>query len=346
VPQRGLTQFERTSTSDGEPVFAISMLVDFELADTDTAPLVFTVAESLAPFQEEVGHFRGQLFGWFAALTVVLLAAQALLMRVVLRPLRRVEREIREIEDGDRSSLGLGYPAELRGVTENLNALIAGERARLERYRDTLGNLAHSLKTPLAVMRASLEHEGPPDAGTLSPQVERMNEIVGYQLQRAAAWGGGATLGRAPIEVARVIRSIEEALQKVYAEKKVIFTGEVAAGARFYGEEGDLMELAGNLLDNAFKWCRGRVTLRAGPLTSAGQRRAGLVLVVEDDGRGIDEAQHERVLERGVRADERTPGHGIGLAVVHDIVRLHGGELAISRSDLGGARVEVRLPAG
>jgi two-component system sensor histidine kinase PhoQ len=346
VPERGLTQFERTSTSDGQAVFAISMLVDFELADTDTAPLVFTVAESLAPFQEEVGHFRGQLFGWFAALTVVLLAAQALLMRVVLRPLRRVEREIAEIEDGARTSLGRGYPAELRGVTENLNALIAGERGRLERYRDTLGNLAHSLKTPLAVMRASLEQQGQPDADALRPQVERMNEIVGYQLQRAAAWGGGATLGRAPIEVARVVRSIEEALQKVYADKKVQFTGQVAASARFYGDEGDLMELAGNLLDNAFKWCRSRVALHAAPLAAAGQRRAGLSLVVEDDGPGIDEAQRERVLERGVRADERTPGHGIGLAVVHDIVRLHGGDLAISRSELGGARVELRLPAG
>jgi len=345
LPEPGRTQFERTTTSDAEPVFAIAMLVDFQLNDAKTTPLVFTVAESLAPFLEEVGHFRSQLFGWFAVLTVVLLAAQAMLMRVVLRPLRRVEREIGEIEEGARSELGCGYPAELHGVTENLNALIAGERARLERYRNTLGNLAHSLKTPLAVMRSSLER-GDPDAETLRPQVERMSDIVGYQLQRAAAWGGGATLGRAPIEVARVIRSIVEALQKVYVDKHVVVTEQVAPGARFFGEEGDLMELTGNLLDNAFKWCRGRVVVRVAPLTSAGQRRAGLWLTVEDDGPGIDEAQRERVLERGVRADERTPGHGIGLAVVHDIVRLHGGELSITRSELGGARIELRLPAG
>jgi two-component system sensor histidine kinase PhoQ len=344
--ERGRAHFERTTTADGEPVFAITMLVDFDLGDDGSTPLVFSVAESLEPFEAEVGRFRGQLFGWFAALTVVLLAAQAVLLRALLRPLRRVEREIVEIEDGVRSELGGEYPTELRGVTKNLNDLIAGERARLERYRNTLGNLAHSLKTPLAVLRANLE-KGAPDRAALAPQVERMNDIVSYQLQRAAAWGGGATLGRAPIDVARVIPQITSALRKVYAHKPVQVTEEVAADACFFGEEGDLMEIAGNLLDNAFKWSRGRVSVRASSLDRGGaQRRRGLALVVEDDGPGIAEADRARVLERGVRVDESTPGHGIGLAVVHDLVRLHGGDVAITRSELGGTRVEVRLPPG
>jgi two-component system sensor histidine kinase PhoQ len=302
------------------------------------------VAESLAPFHEEVGHFRGRLFTWFALLTVLLLAAQALLMRALLRPLRRVEREIVEIEGGERSALGSGYPTELRGVTENLNALIASERARLDRYRRTLGNLAHSLKTPLAVMRASLARDG--DSSGLGTEVERMNDIVGYQLQRAAAWGGGATLGRAPVPVARVVGQLAGALQKVYADKRVELTAEVDAGTQFYGDEGDLMEIAGNLLDNAFKWCRARVRVHAAPLEDGDRRRAGLLFAVEDDGPGIDEQDRSRVLERGVRADERVPGYGIGLAVVHDVVQLHGGELLIAHSPLGGARVELRLPAG
>ena len=342
----GKARFERTSTTDEEAVFAITMLVDFDLGNDRSTALVFCVAESLEPFRSEVARFRGQLFGWFAALTVVLLATQAVLMRAVLRPLRRVEREIVEIEDGTRTELGGGYPTELHGVTKNLNELIAGERARLERYRNTLGNLAHSLKTPLAVMRTTLE-KGRADPTVLTPQVERMNEIVGYQLQRAAAWGGGATLGRAPIEVARVMPRITSALCKVYADKRVRLTEEIAPDARFYGDEGDLMEIAGNLLDNAFKWCRGRVRVGGSSLDGGGgQRRRGLVLVVEDDGPGIDDADRTRVLERGVRIDESAPGHGIGLAVVHDLVRLHGGELAITRSELGGTRVEVRLSAG
>ena len=340
----GRTAFERAATASGEPVFTMAMLVNFDLAGSQTTPLVFTAAESLAPYRSEIARFRRQLFGWFAALTVVLLGAQAALMRVLLQPLRRVEHEIAEVELGQRAELGRGYPAELRGVTANLNTLIAGDRARLDRYRHTLGNLAHSLKTPLAVMRSSLEQDA--DRALLGTQVERMNEIVGYQLQRAAAWGGGVTLGRAPIEVAAVVRKLVGALQKVYADKHVRYGEEIDASARFYGEEGDLMELAGNLLDNAFKWCNGRVTLRAAPLAEAATRRAGLQLIVEDDGPGIAQAQRERVLERGARADERTPGHGIGLAVVHDIVRLHGGALEIARSELGGARVEVRLPAG
>src|SRR5262249_48214330 len=117
---RGQTHFERTTTKEGERVFASTMLVDFDLGGTATAPLVFTVAESMLPYEEEVARFRGQLFGWFAALTAVLLGAQALLMRLLLKPLRRVEHEIVEIEDGVRSELGGGYPTELRGVATNL----------------------------------------------------------------------------------------------------------------------------------------------------------------------------------------------------------------------------------
>jgi two-component system, OmpR family, sensor histidine kinase PhoQ len=340
----GRSMFGRATTADGEAVFAISILVEFDVAGASARPLVFTVAETFAPFREDVARFRKQLLGWFGLLTVVLLGAQALLMRVLLRPLRRVEREIVEIESGARTELGRGYPTELRGVTENLNALLAGERARLERYRRTLGNLAHSLKTPLAVMRTALEGRARDD--TLVAQVERMNDIVGYQLQRAAAWGGGTTLGRAPIAAGEVVAQLADALRKVYADKAVQLTADVSPDARFYGEQGDLLELLGNLLDNAFKWCRSRVVLTVSPLAHSEGRRPGLVLVVDDDGPGVQEADRARVLERGVRADESTPGHGIGLAVVDDIARLHGGSVVIGRSPLGGARVEVRLPAG
>jgi two-component system sensor histidine kinase PhoQ len=342
--QPGRSTFARTETADGETVFATSILVEFDVAGASARPLVFTVAESFAPFRADVARFRSQLLGWFGLLTVVLLGAQALLMRVLLRPLRRVEREIGEIESGRRTELGGGYPTELKGVTENLNALLAGERARLERYRRTLGNLAHSLKTPLAVMRTALE--GRPRDDTLVTQVERMNDIVGYQLQRAAAWGGGTTLGRAPIAVGDVVAQLGDALRKVYADKSVQLATDVAPDARFYGEHGDLLELVGNLLDNAFKWCRGRVALTVRPLAQGDARRPGIVVIVEDDGPGIPEADRARVLGHGVRADESTPGHGIGLAVVDDIARLHGGSVAIDRSALGGARVEVRLPAG
>jgi two-component system sensor histidine kinase PhoQ len=337
----GESRFELVRTIDGEPVFAFAMRVDFD-AGASTQPLVFSVAEDLAPFEDEVGHFRGRLFGWFALLTIALLAVQGLVMRTLLQPLRRVEREIAEVEAGQRATLGGGYPTELRGVTENLNALIGSERGRLDRYRTTLGNLAHSLKTPLAVMRTTLQRDR--DASVLSDQVERMHEIVSYQLQRAAAWGGGTTLGSARKDVARVVAEVGDALKKVYAEKRVVFSADVAHEAHYQGEEGDLMEIVGNLLDNAFKWCRSRVVVHATPLQASGQRRQGLRLVVEDDGPGIDERDRARVLERGVRADERTPGHGIGLAVVADIVRLHGGELAIGRSRLGGASVELRIP--
>jgi two-component system sensor histidine kinase PhoQ len=224
-------------------------------------------------------------------------------------------------------------------VAGNLNALLLGERRRVSRYRDTLGNLAHSLKTPLAVMRSSLPLESP---GPLGAEIERMRGIIEHQLKRAAA-SGGALLGSAPVEVAAVAAELRLALLKVYAGKDLALELALAPGAQFIGDRGDLTELLGNLLDNACKWCNSRVRLSGGGDASAGPRER-LQLLVEDDGPGISAADRARVLERGVRADEKVPGHGLGLAMVQDTVELYGGRLEVDASPLGGARFTVRLP--
>jgi two-component system, OmpR family, sensor histidine kinase PhoQ len=169
-----------------------------------------------------------------------------------------------------------------------------------------------------------------------------MSGIIEHQLKRAAA-SGGALLGQAPIEVAALAGDLRAALLKVYADKDLSIELAVAPAAQFVGDRGDLTELLGNLLDNACKWCRGRVRLSAA-LDPAADPRQRLALVIEDDGPGISGADRERVLERGVRADEKVPGHGLGLAMVHDTVDLYGGTLAIDSSPLGGARFTVRLP--
>jgi two-component system sensor histidine kinase PhoQ len=247
-----------------------------------------------------------------------------------------MEREIHEVEEARRESLGGGYPRELAGVAGNLNALLIGERKRVARYRDTLGNLAHSLKTPLAVMRA----EGA--TGTVSAEIDRMSGIIDHQLKRAAA-SGGALLGQAPVEVAHVAAELRATLLRVYASKDLVIELAVAPGAQFIGDRGDLTELLGNLLDNACKWCRSRVRFSATIDESAGSRER-LCLVVEDDGPGISAHNRARVGQRGVRADEKVPGHGLGLAMVHDTVDLYGGRLTIEASALGGARFTLRLP--
>jgi two-component system sensor histidine kinase PhoQ len=314
--------------------------IQFEDDPSGARALTFSIAVSLSPFAERLWSFRQQLVGWFIGLMLLLLVTLAALLRWVLAPLRRMEREIHQVEEGRSDTLGAGYPRELFGVATNLNALLVGERKRVARYRDTLGNLAHSLKTPLAVMRSRLTGED--SARTVSAEIDRMSGIIEHQLKRAAA-SGGALLGQAPVEAAQVAAELRGALLRVYADKDLVIELAIAPGAQFVGDRGDLTELLGNLLDNACKWCRGRVRLTAGVDESGGPRER-LKLVVEDDGPGISAQDRDRVLGRGVRADEKVPGHGIGLAMVQDTVDLYGGRLAIDASPLGGARFSLSLP--
>ena len=330
-----------TYTTFGHDRVAIeSRAIQFADDPSGKRTLTFSVAVSLSPYEEELWRFRRELIGWFIGLMLVLLVTLAALLRWVLGPVRRLEREIHEVEEGRSETLGAGYPRELSGVATNLNALLVGERKRVARYRDTLGNLAHSLKTPLAVMRASLSGSAP--AGPVGAEIDRMTGIIEHQLKRAAA-SGGALLGQAPVEVAQVAAELRSTLLKVYAGKDLSLELAVAPATLFVGDRGDLTELIGNLLDNACKWCRGRVRLTAGSVESAGPRER-LNLVIEDDGPGISAADRARVLERGVRADQNVPGHGLGLAMVHDTVDLYGGQLSIDSSPLGGARFSLRLP--
>jgi two-component system sensor histidine kinase PhoQ len=307
--------------------------------------LTFSVAVSLTPYEEQLWLFRSRMLGWFSGLMLLLLVSLAALLRRVLAPLRRLEREIHEVEEGRSEKLGSGYPRELSGVARHLNALLVGERKRVARYRDTLGNLAHGLKTPLAVMRSTLSHDVGSDtaARTIGTEIDRMTDIIEHQLKRAAA-SGGALLGQAPVSVAAVAADLRSALLKVYSRKDLSIELGIPEGTHFIGDRGDFMELLGNLMDNACKWCRQKVRVLATLEEGAAEGRESLALVVEDDGPGIAEQNRAKVLERGVRTDEKVPGHGLGLAMVHDTVDLYGGKLIVDASPLGGARFSLRLP--
>jgi two-component system, OmpR family, sensor histidine kinase PhoQ len=337
-----LAHGERNTTyaSFGHDRVAIeSRAIQFEDDPKGQRTLTFSVAVSLTPYEEQLWRFRQELVGWFIGLMLLLLITLAALMQWVLAPLRRMEREIHEVEEGRSVALGGGYPRELSGVASNLNTLLVGERRRVARYRDTLGNLAHSLKTPLAVMRSSLPRDAP--GGPIGTEIDRMTDIIEHQLKRAAA--GGALLGQAPVDVAKVAAPLRAALLHVYADKDLSLELVIPATCQFIGDRGDLTELLGNLLDNACKWCRGRVRLTAGADGIAGGRQR-LLIEVEDDGPGISAQHRERVLQRGVRTDESVPGHGLGLAMVRDTVDLYGGSVSIDSSPLGGARFTLRLP--
>jgi two-component system, OmpR family, sensor histidine kinase PhoQ len=319
--------------------------ISFEDDPTRAHPLTFSVAVSLTPYEDQLWLFRSRMLGWFSGLMLLLLLSLAGLLRRVLAPLRRLEREIHEVEEGRSEMLGSGYPRELSGVARHLNALLLGERKRVSRYRDTLGNLAHGLKTPLAVMRAALSHDGGSGAAarTIGTEIDRMAGIIEHQLKRAAA-SGGALLGQAPVPVAAVAADLRAALLRVYSRKDLSIELAIPPESHFIGDRGDFMELLGNLLDNACKWCREKVRVSVTVENGGAGGRENLTLTVEDDGPGIAEDDRAKVLQRGVRTDENVPGHGLGLAMVHDTVDLYGGRLTVDASPLGGARFSLRLP--
>ena len=342
----GERRFGELRAADGTEVLALSRGIEWEFDNRRTRSFVYSVAESREPYYAQLNRFRVQLFGWFSVLMLLLLGALAMLLRRLLAPLRRVEREIEAVEAGQMTELGTGYPRELLGITTNLNALLRSERDRMARYRNTLGNLAHSFKTPLAVMRNLLSDAtvaALPAARQLDEQVGRMDDIVRYQLNRAAA-AGGTGLGAAPVDVRAALDSLRGALLKVYMDRGIACELVVDEGCLYFGDREDLTEMAGNLVDNAFKWARTTVRITARRLAAAATRRDGLLLLVEDDGPGIPAAERAHVLDRGARLDERVSGQGIGLSVVREVTSLNGGTMTISESSLGGARIEIRLP--
>jgi two-component system sensor histidine kinase PhoQ len=343
-PQSGVRLFRSEALEDGTPLLTLTLAVQWEFPNGELRPFVFKVAESLDSFNAQVAQFRRQLFGWFAAIAMIMLLSISFMLRRLLRPLRQIENEIGEVEQGRRTSLSDQFPTELTGVARNMNVLIDSERARSERYRVTLDNLAHSLKTPLAAMRALLnQNKSGGFAERFNEQIDRMDEIVRYQLRKPAAQQiDNLTLSLIPVE-AEVTRLVG-GLKKVYHDKGPVIETDISSGMQFRGDTGDLLEIVGNLLDNACKWCQSRVRLTARPAAGA-QSGGGMLLVVADDGPGIPADAVESLLQRGTRLDESTPGHGIGLAVVKELAESYGGTLEIDRSEMGGAEFRVTIPS-
>lgn len=336
--------FTRQPSASAGDLFVLSFGSAWEL-DKRSLQFTFSVSEDPSAYAAQVSRFRRGLWGWFAALAVGLLVAQGLVLRWGLSPLRRVERDLSAVESGRQEALTGTYPRELRGLTDNLNALVKTERARLTRYRDALADLAHSLKTPLAVLRgAGQQHSSSQSLEqVVKEQTERMGQIVDYQLQRAAT--SGRTTLMTPVTIAPLLQRILNTLGKVYAERRLKLSLEVDADVQFRADEADLMELSGNLLDNACKWAKHQVKVSA-HITTLGADQT-LVLSIEDDGPGIAPDQRLAVLARGVRIDSSVPGQGIGLAVARDITAAYGGQIDIGSSpSLGGAKFQASLCSG
>lgn len=337
----GETQFSKTLDAEGEEYFVLSYGV---LWENGISEYNFTVMEDAAPYYSEISNFRRSLWSWLGGVALLLLLMQFYLMRWGLSPLHRMARDLKQIESGEKDQLAEDYPKELQGVTNNLNVLIETERKQQDRYRTTLGDLAHSLKTPLAVVAGIMQSLSarPADADqqleAVDEQLQRMNQIVSYQLQRAVQSNVGSALSR-QVQVKPIAAKVLEALEKVYREKSVQVDSQLDSSVVFHGDERDLLEVLGNVLDNAFKYGGGHVRISAGTANGS----SGLQLVVEDNGPGISAEKREFVLQRGARADTLVQGQGIGLAVVTDIVGSYEGTIEVGSSDLGGAKITIRF---
>ncbi len=322
-----------------EPFFMSRFNTVWEIENQDRE-YQFTVIHSQENYHKEILSYRTTLASWLGGLALLLIFTQTLIIRWGLQPLRRLASDIKQLEAGDIETLNQNYPDEILPVTQNINHLLASENTQRKRYKNTLNDLAHSLKTPLTVIRATLNNKNDTyeaSFNVIDEQVERMNNIVTHQLNRASA-NVTKTSFQALTPLAPLIQRISSALGKVYQEKTVRCISHVDDNTAYPAPADDLMELLGNLLENAYKYGNSQVVVKA----SRDDKQ--LHLSVEDDGNGIPEAVRNDILQRGARADTSTPGQGIGLAITTDLISTYGGGLRVDASELGGAKFHVSLP--
>ncbi len=326
----------KTDVEHADGLLLFDQAIEWEDYSGRPLPYTLTVAVETTDLARQQQGFRNTLWTWLGVLGVVLLLVQLAAVRWGLTPLYRIAEAIKRVEQGAAEQLPDHVPRELQPLTENLNALLSQSRSRQERVRNSLADLAHSMKTPLTVLRGASDRANDPELSRLiEEQVSRIDQIVDYQRQRAAVSGGTglspALALRPPLE--RLVRS----LSKLHADKKLQVDTQIPADTALKCDPGDMMELFGNLLENAFRHARRQVRIAA-------EGEAPLRLVIEDDGEGIPDALAERLLQRGIRADERHPGEGIGLAVVSEILAQYDADIRIDRSPLGGARFTLIFP--
>jgi len=314
--------------------------VSWELPQNRMLPVTVTILVDPQELQPELWAFRTGLWRSLGLTGLILVLAQLIFLALGLRPLRRISEDISGIESGDLERLEGRYPAELEPLQRNLNHLLDTEQANQGRYRNALDSLAHSLKTPLSVIRSSLPSDGSAKSVAMENAVTDMQHLIATRLQRAAA---SARSSNAPaLDVKTQLERLVSSLKRVYSQQMINIDVLIEPELAFYGEQRDFLELTGNLLDNACKYGGGQVRISAQTMDTE-EIRAGILLQVDDNGPGIAEDMREQLLQRGTRGDERVEGHGLGLAIVLEIVSAYHGEIEIKQGDLGGTRVSVTL---
>jgi two-component system sensor histidine kinase PhoQ len=310
---------------NGYSHFIYSYAISFS-EESQSFPMTVHIIKDKQDFLTFINEFKQQLWVSLAMLMLIMLLLQLAWLLWTLKPLSMLEREVKAIEQGNAQRLTTVYPKELSQLTTQLNQLLDTEHKQRQRYRNALSDLAHSLKTPLAVLQAQS------DISVVNQeQISRINSTIDHQLKRAQSAGHSSWLQG--IDIAPIVKKLLNTLEKIYLHDPIEVTLNLTQSLTFKGDEADFLELLGNLLDNAYKAAKTKIVL------SITKQNNSLVIQVEDDGVGIKQADINNIFERGVRADTYEKGHGVGLAIVRDLVDSYQGILSITHSDeLGGAQ--------
>ena len=301
-------------------------------------PVIFMAAEDRSSVDREVSQFVVATAAVFVVLGAGLILAIVVQVRVGLRPLFDLRSEVAAVRRGKAQRLAETYPSELMPLAQELNALVEHNQQVVDRQRTHVGNLAHALKTPISVMITEAEQRPGPLAEVVARQADAMQKQVDHHLRRARA--AARTQGQGErVSVAEVLDELSRTLGRIYRDKGVEIDWDADEDLYFQGERQDILEIAGNAVENACKWCRSRVRIRA---DAAGPER--LELMVEDDGPGLPPERREEVLKRGTRLDETSPGSGLGLSIIDELARAYDGSLTLSDSVMGGLCLRADLP--
>ena len=300
-------------------------------------PVIVVVAGNASDIQQDIAQFRQRVFLTLAVLGIVLAISTFVQVKWGLRPLRRIARGLSDIREGRSKDLQGSFPTEIQPLVSELNALIGFNRNVIKRARTHVGNLAHALKTPISVLRNEARDYETPLSEMVVEQTNAMQSQVNYHLDRAQVIARRGVLSTAN-PVKPTLDGLLRAMDKIYRDKNLLIIQDVEKGLRFSGERRDLEDVLGNLIDNACKWAESRVVI------SGYKDQGALILSIEDDGPGLTEEEQEKARKRGERLDEQTPGSGLGLSIVHDLVNAYDGSFSMGRSELGGLSSTLSFP--
>ncbi len=321
---------------ENEPLRALARQVVLPGMDD---PVIVLAAADRRPASRSISQFAVIALGLLIIMTVGLMTAMWMQVRVGLRPLFALTDRVTDVREGREAQVDGDYPPEIEPLAQELNSLISHNKNIVERARTHVGNLAHALKTPIAVLQNEARLKDDTPSEIVNRQTEIMASQVDHHLRRARAAARGQSIGvTAPVD--EVIDSLVRTLPRIYRDKELEIVRRGEAGLIFRGAKRDLEEMVGNLMDNAAKWTGSRVIVNTELLSS----EVDMKITIEDDGPGLSEKDYAEALKRGARLDEATPGSGLGLSIVDDLCTAYKGQVTLGKSDIGGLKVSLTLP--